>query len=154
MMANNLHIKTLIDHIHNDPNIKCAGQYFCVDKYELEYGDTEICPKAKEHKLWTPRKNSQYRCFLIIQWVDNNYWLINHVLSADDIRILPIMGNAAIELKPPNTYAAKHGDNDQFKGSIQIGINTISDSKLADLIGAITKATVDRKLNINKKLRG
>jgi uncharacterized protein with ParB-like and HNH nuclease domain len=71
--------------------------------------------------------------------VDKRYWLINHVLNADDIASLPNMENFKVDLKPPKTHATKHGDNDQFRGSIEIGIDKISNSKLVDLIEKITK---------------
>lgn len=147
-------IKDLVKHIIKKPNVKHPTKHFVIDKNSSEYGDTRIRPKAKEHKLWTPFKNPRYRCFLMIQLLDNTL-RIHHVLDGAE-KWLRNKGYASLNFSQPQTFASERGDKDQFMEAIEISLNSIGNEeacieKIKQLIIDITDETIRRGLNLRRK---
>lgn len=162
-MSNNLlDIKDLVMHIIKNPDYRYSANYFAIGDHHSEYNDTKFRPK--EHKLWTQRKTPKYRCFYIIQNINNQTLRMHDVL--DDAEIyLNGMGYTNLNFVESQTYAAMRRTIDQFEGAIEISLNnmpkftetTYEDSvlqkalEIKNIIIDITDETVRRGLHLSQK---
>lgn len=162
-MANNLlDIRELVIHIINNPDIRHSAKFFAIGDHPSEYNDTKF--KPKEHKLWTPRKTPKYRCFYIIQNIDNRIFRMHHVLDNAE-ECLNDMGHSYLNFVESQTYAAMRRTKDQFEGAIEISLNNLPNFtettneqsvlqkafKIKKVIIDITDETVRRGLHLSQK---
>ena len=143
-------IKELIYHIlrNSDRPYNGESEFFQINEHEVQYGSTKIsaAPRGKEHKLWTPRKVNPYRCYLILQLINNNF-LLTHVFPNTDLQqILEDKGYTNLVFEEPHTYAAQRrsGKKDQFRGTVKSGLDMV---KVISIISIITDETVNRRLH-------
>jgi hypothetical protein len=158
-----LKIEELIKHILEAPNKEHTKKSFKIGKHSSEYkaiNTKKIKPKEhkpkehkpKEHKLWIPSKTNQTRCFLIIQ-LSNETLKIHQLLAHPDILLNKESYYNHLIFCQPSTYAAKYGEEKQFKKAIKIDLAKLGDkdtcvAKIRQLIIRIADETVSKKLNL------
>jgi len=144
----------LLYHIVNHPNSTHPDEIFNIENNIIEYGTTKIKRDTKEHKFWTPKKNSRYRCYMIIQRI-GNILRVQHVL--DSVVEQPMIFDVLHKhVQKTNTLATACRAKDQFKSSIEIEIPNSSNmddwiDKIYNYISSITKMVIENRLNSSKR---
>lgn len=158
MNSNIPDIEDLISHIIENPNSKAPSEHYKIGDHPSQYGTTNVKSKSKgrEHKLWTPCKDSNHVCFLILKQHDDVF-KIQHVL--DDIDIDEItQENRPIILKrsPSQSLATSCNTKDQFTGSLEIDLKDIQSNEsptgsIRDLVVSIIDKTIEKDLNKRRR---